>query len=147
MFSRHPAGGHERCARDTSRTAQRFDIAFASDRSKPRRRPLVLKHRLVSQASAKLIRGSGVDTTTFAPSEEPPGTITFVLAGRMLWNKGVGEFVEAARIVHERGVEARFVLVGDTDVENPAAIQRSQLSVGKKKESNGGGSALIWPTF
>ena len=94
----------------------------------PEDRALVLKHRLVSPAGAKLIRGSGVDAATFAFSEEPPGTITFMLAGRMLWNKGVGEFVQAARIVQDRGVKARFVLVGDTDGENPAAIQRSQLS-------------------
>jgi len=74
-----------------------------------------------------LIRGSGVDTRRFAPQPEPAGTPTVILASRMLWNKGVGEFVEAARMLRGRGVDARFVLVGDSDDENRAAISRTQL--------------------
>jgi glycosyltransferase involved in cell wall biosynthesis len=93
----------------------------------PEDEAVVLKHRLVSPARLELIRGSGVDTRAFAPSKEPFGVVTFVLAGRMLWNKGVGEFVEAARIARKRGTKARFVLVGDSDVENPATIPQSQL--------------------
>lgn len=110
-----------------------YRAAFRHSRSRlivqnPEDRAVVLKYRLIASADAKLIRGSGVDTAVFKFSEEPLGPVTFMLAGRMLWNKGVGEFVEAARIVQERGVKARFVLVGDTDGENPAAIRRSQLA-------------------
>ena len=94
----------------------------------PEDQALVVKHRLVSPADLNLIRGSGVDTRVFGKSDEPTGPVTFVLAGRMLWNKGVGEFVEAAQIVKELDVRARFLLVGDTDAENPGAIPRSQLS-------------------
>ena len=115
-----------------------YRVAFRHTRSRlivqnPEDRAVVLKHRLISPAGVKLIRGSGVDTAAFAFSEEPPGTVTFMLAGRMLWHKGVGEFVQAARIVQERGVKAQFVLVGDTDGENPAAIQRSQLGQWKRE--------------
>jgi glycosyltransferase involved in cell wall biosynthesis len=46
----------------------------------------------------------------------------------MLWDKGVGEFVEAAKILKQEGVEARFVLVGENDSENPASISNSQLN-------------------
>jgi len=50
-----------------------------------------------------------------------------VLASRMLWDKGIGEFVEAARILKQAGVEATFALVGRCDDENPAAIPPVQL--------------------
>ena len=43
-----------------------------------------------------VIRGSGVDPERFVPSAEPPGTPIVLLCGRMLWEKGVREFVEAA---------------------------------------------------
>jgi glycosyltransferase involved in cell wall biosynthesis len=45
----------------------------------------------------------------------------------MLWDKGVGEFVEAARKLKDSGVRARFVLIGDTDAGNPAAVSKEQL--------------------
>jgi len=74
-----------------------------------------------------LIRGSGVDTVRFAPAPEPPGTPVAVLVSRMLWDKGVGETVEAARLLKARGVPVRIVLAGDPDPENPAAIPLSRL--------------------
>lgn len=74
-----------------------------------------------------LIKGSGVDTSHFAPTPEPDAIPLVVLASRMLWDKGVGEFVEAARLLHEKGVNARFVLVGDSDPGNPATVPVSQL--------------------
>jgi glycosyltransferase involved in cell wall biosynthesis len=46
----------------------------------------------------------------------------------MLWDKGVGEFVNAAKLLKQEGVEARFVLVGKGDSENPASISNSQLN-------------------
>ena len=50
-----------------------------------------------------------------------------ILASRLLWDKGVGEFVDAARQLKQQGVSARFVLVGEGDSENPAAIPDHQL--------------------
>ena len=46
----------------------------------------------------------------------------------MLWDKGVGEFVEAARLLKQRGVDAEFCLLGFLDVQNPAAISRKQMN-------------------
>jgi glycosyltransferase involved in cell wall biosynthesis len=76
---------------------------------------------------AAVIRGSGVDTDRFIVSEEPPGPPLVMLPARMLWDKGVGVFVEAARLVSRRGVTARFVLVGKVDPTNPSGIAESQL--------------------
>lgn len=74
-----------------------------------------------------VIRGSGVDTAAFAPAPEPDGTPVAALISRMLWDKGVGETVEAARLLKERGVGVRVLLVGDPDPDNPASIPRARL--------------------
>jgi glycosyltransferase involved in cell wall biosynthesis len=79
-----------------------------------------------------LIRGAGVDTLLYAPSREPEGTPLVVLPARMLWDKGVGEFVEAATLLKKRGVSVRFVLVGEPDEENPASVPMHQLASWQK---------------
>ena len=81
------------------------------------------------------MRGSGARTEVFLPSPEPPGLPVVMMAGRFLWEKGVGEFVEAARILNSRTLRqaqgtiaiARFVLVGDTYPDNPGAVSPEQL--------------------
>jgi len=74
-----------------------------------------------------LIPGSGVDLTRFVPRSEPPGPPVVVLASRMLWDKGIGEFVAAARLLRQRGSLARLVLVGKPDPGNPASVSADQL--------------------
>ncbi|MEY2697073.1 MAG: hypothetical protein RL333_1211 [Pseudomonadota bacterium] len=78
---------------------------------------------------AKLIRGSGVDLSRFTPSPEPSAPPLIVFAARLLWDKGVQEFVEAARTLRKEGVEGRFIIVGAPDAENHAAIPNEQLEV------------------
>jgi len=87
----------------------------------------LVRERLVDGSHIRLIRGSGVDLDRFKASDLPPGRPMVLLMSRMLWDKGVGEFVDAARTAEERGADARFVLVGDPDPENPAAIPRETL--------------------
>jgi len=82
---------------------------------------------LVRKDQAVLIRGSGVDCARFQPSPQPTGRPIVLLASRMLWDKGVKEFVEAARLIRAGDQAARFVLVGAPDVGNPAAIPVAQL--------------------
>lgn len=74
-----------------------------------------------------IIRGSGVDTDAFEALPEPAGVPVVLLASRMVWIKGVQEFVDAARILRGQSVSARFVLAGDTDPHNPSCIPRAQL--------------------
>lgn len=74
-----------------------------------------------------LIFGSGVDVGEFRFFPEPDGDTTVMMCSRMLWEKGVGEFVEAARILRSEKIQARFVLVGDIDTGNPGTVSRSQL--------------------
>ncbi|WP_337996556.1 glycosyltransferase [Oleispirillum naphthae] len=75
-----------------------------------------------------LIPGSGVDAERFRPLPEPPGeTIVVSVVSRMLWDKGIGETVEAARILRERGLPVRLRLVGDVDPANPQSIHPATL--------------------
>jgi glycosyltransferase involved in cell wall biosynthesis len=83
--------------------------------------------RLVRSSAAVLIRGAGVDLRIFKPMPERKGVPVVVLTARMLWDKGVGEFVGAARKLRTDGSPARFLLVGAPDPSNPAAISRQQL--------------------
>lgn len=80
-----------------------------------------------------LVRGAGVDTQLYAPSPEPGSIPLVVLPARMLWDKGVGEFVEAATQLKKRGVNARFALVGDPDAQNPASVSVRQLTSWQKE--------------
>ena len=86
-----------------------------------------IKNNIIAKADARVIRSSGIDIDTYSPQPIPDTTPTVILPTRMLWSKGVGEFVEAARILHTRDIDARFALVGDHDPGNPDAILQEQL--------------------
>jgi len=92
----------------------------------PDDRALLIRSHL-PESRIRLIRGAGVDTRVFAPAPEPAGPVCVVLAARMLWDKGVGEFVEAARLIRQAGIQARFALVGDPDNDNPASVPEATL--------------------
>lgn len=88
---------------------------------------------IIQASQVRMIRGVGVDTVKFSPRPEPIGTPVVMLASRMLWSKGVGEFVAAARILRERGVQAKFQLVGGIDDHNPAGISVGQLQAWREQ--------------
>jgi glycosyltransferase involved in cell wall biosynthesis len=79
-----------------------------------------------------LIQSSGVDLKRFQPKEAPIDTPIIVLVARMLRDKGIVEFVEAAKLIQDAGIKARMILVGEPDPNNPASISIMQL---KKWES------------
>ena len=74
-----------------------------------------------------LIRGSGVSLADYPVKPEPEGKPVVTFASRLLREKGVFEFVEAARILKERGVQSRFWLVGEPDPGNPSSISRGEM--------------------
>jgi glycosyltransferase involved in cell wall biosynthesis len=75
-----------------------------------------------------LIRGSGVSLATYPMRPEPEGLPIVTFAARLLEDKGVREFVEAARVLKERGVVARFWLAGSPDPGNITSITKMELS-------------------
>jgi glycosyltransferase involved in cell wall biosynthesis len=85
------------------------------------------RDRIVEKSQTRVIRGMGVDTDRFKPTVNKDREPIVLLASRMLWDKGVGEFVEAARLLSRRKLNARFVLAGRCDQDNPASIMPKQL--------------------
>ncbi len=86
------------------------------------------KFQLVDSSRTERLPGSGVDTHWFAPttlSESMNSCFCFLLFGRLLWDKGVGEYVEAARQLRGEGKEVEFQLLGFLDVENRSSIPRN----------------------
>ena len=88
---------------------------------------LFLKKKLVPANQVNLIESCGVDTAKFSPADEFPGLPVVLFSGRLLKDKGIGEFVAAARKINKEGKVARFVLVGNVDAGNPSGITRKQL--------------------
>lgn len=92
-------------------------------------RALFISGKLVSEAITDRLPGSGIDLVQFLPMPLPNKVpVRYLLIARMLWDKGVGEFVEAARILKKQGLQADFCLLGFLDVQNPAAISRDQMN-------------------
>ena len=82
---------------------------------------------IVDKNRITLIKGAGVEIRKFQPSLIPKGPPMVILPARMLWDKGVAEFVRVAGRIKARGIEAHFVLVGDVDIHNPASISQKQV--------------------
>ncbi len=101
-----------------------FRIFFQNNDDKE----LFLSYRLARPSQIDVLPGSGVNLEVFKPAPMPVGHPTrFLLVARMLWDKGVGEFVDAAKALRNKGLQAEFCLLGFTDVANPAAIKSTQI--------------------
>jgi len=85
--------------------------------------------RLVGSDSIRLIRSSGVDTRRFCPPTDACGQrpLRVILAARLLWEKGIGEFIAAAALLRERGRNIEFLLAGMPDPGNPGSVERAQV--------------------
>ena len=93
-------------------------------------RSLFVELKLAQPEQTALLPGSGIDLEQFRPrqTESPqPGAPCFLLIARLLWDKGVGEFVDAARIVKTNFPDARFQLLGFLDAENRTAISKATV--------------------
>lgn len=90
-------------------------------------RQYFIDKKLVAYKNTCLIEGVGVDTDYYQPLPEPEGAPVILLATRMLWDKGVGTLVEAARLLSNEA-KARIVLVGEPDPGNPASIDDETLN-------------------
>ncbi len=99
----------------------------------------LLKDANINPKQVCIIRGAGVATLDFpnVPSpKDPPLKIACV--SRLLWDKGIGELVLAAKILHDKKIPAEVLLYGTPDPENPSSISEEQL-----KEWHDSG-VIIW---
>ena len=95
-------------------------------------RQLFISGGLVGAEVTELLPGSGIDLNHFTPAfttavHDVSAKFRFLLIARMLRDKGVGEYVEAARLLRKRWPQAEFCLLGFVDLQNPAAISRAEI--------------------
>lgn len=88
-------------------------------------RMLFLQKRIVREEQSSVVPGTGVDLSLFQPKPFP-ATLTFFMAARLIKEKGVFHFVEAAKVLKQRYPAVRFLLGGNIDT-NPSAITQKQL--------------------
>jgi glycosyltransferase involved in cell wall biosynthesis len=93
---------------------------------------LFLENKLVKVALTDVLPGSGINLHSFTPTYDADrkslnSPFRFLLIARMLKDKGVVEFVNAAKLLKESGVKAEFCLLGFLDVQNPATISSGQM--------------------
>jgi glycosyltransferase involved in cell wall biosynthesis len=86
---------------------------------------------MVPRTATSLIRGAGVDITAFAPAPEPPPPVRILLIARMIRDKGVADFVEAACLLHG---QAEFILVGAPDPGNHNSLTETELNAWQEQK-------------
>ena len=87
-----------------------------------------VENDLVRRSASKLICGAGVRLDQYSMASNAANPPIVVLVARLLWDKGIGEFVAAARLLRVEGITARFVIVGSVDSGNRAAIDSGTLA-------------------
>lgn len=90
-------------------------------------RQMLVESGLVPAHAIRMIRGAGVDLGLYGLSNVKAQPPLVILPARLLWDKGVGQFVKAAKVLKQRGVCARFALVGRPDLKNPSSVSQEHL--------------------
>ena len=94
----------------------------------PDDRNLFLRQRLIDPERIYIIRGAGVDTERFAPvPRKRNGKFRVLLAARLLWEKGIREYAEAARLLSHQHDKLEFLLAGAADPGNPSAVPEQKI--------------------
>lgn len=119
-----------RFLRSLIRYALRWTLELSSSRvilQNEEDRHHLIRAGILRRTQIIIIPGVGVNIEEFVSRPENNGKPLIILASRMLWDKGIKEFVRAAIILKERGIPARFVLVGEPDYHNPATVEEEHL--------------------
>ena len=90
-------------------------------------REVFLTNEIVKKELTKVINGEGVNTRLFRPSKKETSKFKFLFIGRMLWDKGIGEYVEASRILKKKYPNVEFEALGSLGSANPSAISRDKM--------------------
>ena len=116
--------------RDAALFLYRFAMSHPNQRvifQNPTDMNVLVSTGCVQKNKTTMIRGSGVNLQDYHMLAEPEVTLVIIMASRLLKDKGVQEFVAAARVIKEKGINARFQLVGEPDPENPESVTDETL--------------------
>lgn len=90
----------------------------------------VLQQRLqVPPASIRLIKGSGVDIEKFHPTAGIDDTVSIALVSRLLWDKGIADYLAAVKLLKQQGLNFNAFLVGKPDPESMSSVTSEQLHI------------------
>lgn len=90
-------------------------------------REIFVGRKVLKREDSEVMPGSGVNLAYFSAMQEPEGIPVVVLPAHMLRDNGVYEYVAAAELLRAQGIQARFLLAGDTERDNPSAVPEAQL--------------------
>jgi glycosyltransferase involved in cell wall biosynthesis len=94
----------------------------------PDDRQLFYNLKLIASDHIHMIKGSGVDTNRFIPVKRKTGpSFKVLLASRLLWEKGIKEYIKAAALLTHRTGEIEFLLAGASDPGNPSSIPEATI--------------------
>lgn len=90
---------------------------------------LFIEENIIAQFKARVISGEGVDIEKYKSQTKPPKSpFTFLFVGRVLWDKGIGEFVEAAKVIKKQHPKVQFHILGQLGANNPACVSIQQMA-------------------
>lgn len=123
----------------TSRIARKlYRYAFQRNQltifQNPEDRALFMQIKLIPEERSTVVLGSGIDTDYFASITPVPKSPTFLFIGRLLHDKGVRELLEGFTLYAESHPEAKLIIVGERDPQNPASVSETYLR--KYRENN-----------
>ncbi len=96
---------------------------------------LFIQKGIVKPNKAKIIYGSGINPEKFKPqAAERNKNFTFIFVGRLLWDKGLKEIIEACKILKKRGYDFDFLIVGKIDEGNPKSVSISDIKEWQKEK-------------
>jgi glycosyltransferase involved in cell wall biosynthesis len=114
-----------------------YNLAFSDNTAvifqNPNDRSTLLKFCRLKPKQVRTIKGSGVDLDSYCVAPQPVGTPVVVMAARLLKDKGVFEFIEAAKILRSRNVSLVMRLIGTQDQGNPSSVSDAALALWKKE--------------
>lgn len=93
---------------------------------------VLTRMRAVRPDQAMMIRGSGVNLSQYPVQPEPDGIPVVAFASRLLTDKGIREFVAAAKLLNSRNVQANFWVIGSPDVQNRASVSNEDVATWKE---------------
>jgi len=97
-------------------------------------RKLFIKKKIVSASKTKILPGEGIDTEFYKATKKhnSGNKYDFLFIGRLLWDKGIAEFVEAAKIIKAKNHKVLFGILGEID-SNPASLGIEEINAWKKE--------------
>lgn len=88
-----------------------------------------INHKLIDSQKGFILKGEGINLKKFYPTCNQSEEISFLLIARMLWDKGIDEYVKSARLLKQKYPEVKFNLLGFIGSNNPSAISEKQITI------------------